>query len=748
MAVPSPKSRGLLALFLVLAVIALAYIGLTRRGAETRQGAAGAVASNWVAPSGDPIHDAENNPNDWPSYGRTYSEQRYSALDQINRGNVGQLKLAWYQDLDTNRGQEATPLVINGVMFVTTNWSKVRAIDAATGRLLWAYDPKVPGEVGVRGCCDTVNRGAAYYQGKVFVATFDARLVALDAKTGAVAWVRNTIPKDAWLGDVRSYTSTGAPRVTKGGVVMIGNGGAELGVRGFVSGFEAATGKLRWRFFTTPNIGNKPDRAASDKALHDLAYPTWAPNSGWTKSGGGGTAWDSIVYDPITDLVYIGVGNGSVWNYKQRSDGVGDNLFLGSIVAIRPETGEYVWHFQETPKDQWDYTSTQQIMTADLPIDGKMRHVILHAPKNGIFYVIDAATGKFLSGTPYTQLNWLKSLDPKTGRPEFVPDALYSLTGKTWLGIPGNPGGHNWQAMAFSPKTRLVYIPAQQIPTAYASSAHMDLNERGINVGNDAEKMIGPTDPKILAEVTKSVTGWLLAWDPVARKARFKVEHKGPANGGLLATGGDLLFQGLADGTFHAFDANDGKDLFVFDAKTGIVAPPITYAVGGKQYVAIEVGWGGIFPLMFGELSKKSGAITNHSRILVFALDGKARLPATNTVGFLPKAPPKTFDAAQVAAGHKNYANFCMACHGDNVVSGGVLPDLRWSGSLRTREGFYNVVGRGSLTPYGMVAFKSVLTSGDIDTIRQYLISRAQETYPTEEAKAKARLAKAPGARP
>jgi mono/diheme cytochrome c family protein len=275
------------------------------------------------------------------------------------------------------------------------------------------------------------------------------------------------------------------------------------------------------------------------------------------------------------------------------------------------------------------------------------------------------------------------------------------------------------------------------------ASAKMELHERGINVGNDAEKMSGPTDPKALAEASKGFQGWLLAWDPVARKAAFRVEHKGPGNGGLLATGGDLLFQGLADGTFHAYDATNGKDLYVFDAKTGIVAPPVTYAVGGRQYVAVEVGWGGIFPLMFGELSKKSGAFVNHSRILVFALNGNKTLPAANNLGYVPAVPPATFDAAQVEPGHKNFANYCMACHGDNAVSGGVLPDLRWSGALKTREGFYNVVGRGSLDAYGMVAFKSVLDPAGIDAIRQYLIKRAQDTYPRAHAEAQARAAAA-----
>ncbi|WP_080962696.1 PQQ-dependent dehydrogenase, methanol/ethanol family [Pluralibacter gergoviae] len=692
--------------------------------------------------TGREIINADKRPQDWLTYGRTYSEQRYSPLDSINERNVDQLKIAWYQDFDTNRGQEGTPLVVDGVLYATTNWSKVRAYKADTGELLWQYDPRVPGDTAVRGCCDTVNRGAAYWNGKIIIGTFDGRLVALNAKTGQPVWEVNTIPQDAQLGDVRSYIVDGAPRVAKG-VVIIGNGGAEFGARGFVSGFDAETGKLRWRFFTVPAPDNKPDRAVSDGPLSTLAYKTWGPGN-WVKSGGGGTVWDAITYDPQTDLVYIGVGNGSPWNYKLRSGGVGDNLFLGSIVALRPETGEYVWHFQETPQDQWDFTSTQQIMTADILLDGKPRHVVMHAPKNGFFYILDAKTGKFLSAKNYVDVNWAKGVDPQTGRPNTVPEALYSLTGKPWLSFPGDLGGHNWQPMAYSPKTGYVYIPAQQIPFNYVPGTDSNMKSKGLNLGLDMSKIGAPDDAKVKTQFAGLLKGWLIAWDPVKQAPAFTVDHQGPWNGGVLATAGNLVFQGLTNGLFNAYDARTGKQLWQIPLQSAVMAAPIAYAVNGKQYIAVEVGWGGIYPLLMGGMARTGGWTVNKSRLVVFSLDGDKQLPPVNKKGFLPVKPPHDFDAAQAKAGYAHYMDYCAACHGDNGESGGVLPDLRWSGAIRDPDAFYRVVGDGALTAYGMVGFKDAMTPQQIETIRQFLVGRASATY-DREVKARENQQQIPG---
>ena len=372
-------------------------------------------------------------------------------------------------------------------------------------------------------------------------------------------------------------------------------------------------------------------------------------------------------------------------------------------------------------------------MTMDLPIDGKLRHVIVHAPKNGFFYILDALTGKFLSGVPFVYQNWARGLDPHTGRPDILPEALWASTGKSWIAKPGSLGAHNWQSMAYSPKTRLVYIPGQQIPKRFEAVDHLQLNSLGQNLGRKmGDDSIPTDDPKSVAAAKAELQGWLLAWDPDKQALAYKIDHKGPWNGGILATGGDLVFQGLADGQFHAYDANNGQDLFAFDAQSGIVAAPISYAVGGKQYVAVEVGWGAAYAMGGGANSRSSGWTVNHSRIVAFALDGRAVLPSVNDQGFLPVKPPDRFNEEAAQLGYQSYQKFCAGCHGDNAVSGGVLPDVRWSGAIRAEDGFFNVVGRGALGAYGMSGFSAVLDAPQIDDIRQYLIRRAHDTYHNE----------------
>jgi PQQ-dependent dehydrogenase (methanol/ethanol family) len=432
-------------------------------GAKRAIWAAVAVASLALAACGGQkpvdgarIAGADSNPGEWVTHGRTYSEQRFSPLEKINAGNVGELGLAWSFDLPENRGIEATPLVADGVMYTTSAWSVVRAFDAKTGKLLWTHDPEVPKSTGVKACCDSVNRGVALWGGKVFYGTLDGRLEALDAKTGKVVWSKVTVDQS------KPYTITGAPRVVKG-KVLIGNGGAELGVRGYLSAYDAETGDMAWRFYTVPGE-KETDGAASDKAMKDVARKTW--NGEFWKIGGGGTVWDSMAYDPELDLLYIGVGNGSPWNRDIRSPGGGDNLFLSSIVALKPETGEYVWHYQTTPGETWDYTATQHIVLADLTIEGKPRKVLMQAPKNGFFYVLDRTNGKFISAEKYVSaVNWATGIDKTTGRPIEAPGARYEKT--LHLSNPGPLGAHNWHPMAFSPATGLVYIPAQEIPFPY-----------------------------------------------------------------------------------------------------------------------------------------------------------------------------------------------------------------------------------------------------------------------------------------
>ena len=396
--------------------------------------------------------NADREPQNWMSHGRTYSEQRFSPLRQIDANNAKQLGLTWFVDMDTAKGQESTPLVIDGVMVVSTAWSMVKAFDAKNGRVLWEFDPQVPRDTLVKGCCDAVNRGVAAWQGKIFVGTLDGRLIALNARTGKPIWSVVTVDQ------TKPYTITGAPRIVKG-KVLIGNGGAELGVRGYVSAYDVADGKLVWRFYTVPGDPSKPFESPALAA----AAKTWTGE--WWKLGGGGTVWDSMAYDAALDLLYIGVGNGSPWNRAIRSPGGGDNLYLSSIVALRPDTGEYVWHYQETPGESWDYTATQQMILADLRIEGRLRQVIMQAPKNGLFYVLDRKTGQLISAKPFVPVTWTSGVDLKTGRPIENPGIRFGETGRPIDLLPGPLGAHNWQPMAFNPRSGLVHVPAQEIAT-------------------------------------------------------------------------------------------------------------------------------------------------------------------------------------------------------------------------------------------------------------------------------------------
>ncbi len=659
-----------------LAPLALLGCNVSTGGGEA---AGGVTAALLKAPPGE----------EWLSYGRDQAEQRFSPLNQVDTGNVGQLGLAWFADLDTARGQEGTPLLIDGKIFVTTAWSKVKAYDGVTGKPLWDYDPQVPGETGPKACCDVVNRGLAAWGDKLFFGTLDGRLIALDRDTGKEAWsVQTTDPKE-------TYTITGAPRVIDGKVV-IGNGGAEFGVRGYVTAYDADSGKQLWRFYTVPG---GPDEAGKEPAYLAKARETWKGE--WWKLGGGGTVWDAMAYDPELDLLYIGVGNGSPWNQAYRSPGGGDNLYLSSIVAIRPETGEYVWHYQETPAETWDFTATQHIMLADLTIDGKPRKVLMQAPKNG-----------------------------STGRPIVKPEARYDLTGKPFVSIPGAGGGHSWHPMAFNPKEGLVYIPAMEAGFPYFPEAGWkpDRN-RGMNTGIDLGASALPADAAVRSATAAATTGALIAWDPVAQKERWRVPHPGPWNGGVLATAGGLVFQGNADGNLVAYSAKDGKELWSFFGETGIIAPPITYSIGGEQYVAVLAGWGGVWPLSpAGVLSGQKKPLPNVSRLLVFKLGGTGKLPphAFNRPPLDP--PPFKGTAAQVASGTYDYGRYCGQCHNDAAIGGGtVVPDLRRSAALENPDTWQAIVHDGALKDNGMVGFAPSLSRERAEAIRQYVIKRAND---------------------
>ncbi|AKH42956.1 alcohol dehydrogenase (cytochrome c)/quinohemoprotein ethanol dehydrogenase [Altererythrobacter atlanticus] len=655
---------------------------------------------------------------EWLTYGRDYSEQRYSPLTGIGTGNVADLGLAWFADLDTARGQEATPLVIDGKIFTSTAWSKVKAYDARSGELLWDYDPEVPGEWGAYGCCDVVNRGLAAWGDKLFLGTFDGRLVALDRDTGEVAWSRETTDR------TKPYTITGAPRVIDG-KVLIGNGGAEYGVRGYITAYDANSGDQLWRFYTVPG---DPQEEAAEPDYLAKARETW--NGEFWKLGGGGTVWDAMAYDPDLDLLYIGVGNGSPWNQSYRSPGGGDNLYLSSIVALKPETGEYVWHYQTTPGETWDFTATQHIMLADLEMDGQQRKVLMQAPKNGYFYVIDRETGELISANNYVPQNWTTGIDMATGRPIENPEARYDKTGKPFVSMPGAGGGHSWHPMAFNPVEGLVYIPAIEAGFPYVPEKDWKPDTaRGFNVGVDMGAGAMPPDAAIRQATADSTKGALIAWDPVKQEERWRVQYPGPWNGGLLATAGGLLFQGTAAGNFVAYDAHDGKELWSFPAQTGIVAPPITYELDGEQYVAVLAGWGGIWTLAPGGiLSERSGPVRNISRLLVFKLGANGELPPAPPLDRMPLDPPPFRGTKeQVTLGGYNYGRYCGQCHGDAAIGSTVLPDLRRSAVLDNADSWQMIVHDGALADNGMASFAPSIGKEKIEAIRQYVIFRANE---------------------
>ena len=691
-------TRGLLRwLLLGLWALLLAFVGVAscEPSQEKRLREGSAI-------DGARIVAADREPGNWLTHGRTYSEQRHSPLEQINDGNVAKLGLAWYFDTGTDRGLEATPIVADGILYTTGSWSIVYAIDAATGKLLWRYDPQVPREWGRFACCDVVNRGVAVWKGKVYLGTLDGRLVALDAATGEVAWDVNTIDRS------RPYTITGAPRVVKD-KVLIGNGGAEYGVRGYFTAYDAETGKQLWRFYTVPGDPSQPrESPALERALK-----TWSGT--WWEIGGGGTVWDSMAYDPELDLLYVGVGNGSPWGRHLRSPGGGDNLYLSSILAVRPDTGELVWHYQTTPGDTWDYTATQHIILADLELRGATRKVLMQAPKNGFFYVIDRETGELLSAEPYVKVTWARYIDSATGRPAERAAADWKDELKTVY--PSPLGGHNWQPMAYNPETGLVYIPAMEIPGAYGPDAAFAYAPGELNTGLDTAAVtdVGP----------EQVAGHLLAWNPVAQKEIWRVPHGGPWNGGVLSTAGNLVFQGTGDGRFVAYRADTGEALWQAKAQTGVVAAPVTYTVNGEQYVSVMAGWGGSYALLFGRAAKAMG-VQSFGRLLTFKLGGSVELPELAKAPPPPEPPPLSASPETVAQGEKLFHRHCVGCHGIGAVGGGVIADLRYA-RPEVHEAWNEIVLGGIYRGRGMAPFDKQLTRDGAQAIRAYVIKRAHE---------------------
>ena len=650
--------------------------------------------------------------DDWPSYGLDYREQRHSPLKAIDTGSVSKLGLAWSFDTDYARGVEATPVVVDGVAYVTGSWSVVYALDAKSGQLLWKFDPQVPKNVGASACCDVVNRGVAVYEGKVFFAALDTRLFALDAKTGATLWEVTTADRSK-----AEYTSTGAPRVAKG-KVFIGNGGGEFGVRGYVSAYDVNSGALIWRFYTVP--GNPADSETDATQL--MAAKTWTGE--WWKYGGGGTVWDSIVYDVELDRLYIGVGNGSPWNRNIRSPKGGDNLFLSSIVALEPDTGKYIWHYQEVPAETWDYTATQSIILGEMPFGGSDRKVLWHAPKNGFFYVIDRTDGKLLSVEAYSRQTWSLGYDMKTGRPIENPKADWTHSKEEVTVIPGAAGAHNWPPMAYSPQTKLVYIPEQSIPWVYQALPLGGVRRGTYNVGTVVAGLT-LNDPLMMEVFTRAMLkGSLVAWDPARQKEAWRVPHESAANGGILTTAGGLVFQGV-DGAsaLFAYDAANGKPLWSFPTQDTPVAAPMSYAVDGEQYILVGVSRGGTAGLL---PRPHEDPLPAKGRFLAFKLGGQAKLPTPAArVDFGDPPAPTDRSEQTFVEGEKLYREYCVRCHSLKGVGNGRLPDLRRL-PRSMYDGFESIVRDGAVEGLGMPRFGHLMNQQEIAALKTYLLVEAE----------------------
>ena len=681
---------------------------------------------------------ANANLDQWPTPGGDFGENRFSPLTQINDSNATKLGFAWEYDTKTKRGLEATPVVVDGVMYTSGTWGKVYAVDAKTGAEIWLFDPEVPGQVVRDGCCGPVNRGVAVWAGRVYVAALDGRLFSLDARTGKVLWEVDTINDHA-----RSYTITGAPRIA-GNVVVIGNAGAEFNARGYVSAFDLESGDLKWRFFTVPGTPEEP----YEHPELEVAAATWDPKSLW-EVGGGGTAWDSMTYDPALNLLYVGTGNSAVYLLKARSPSGGDNLYLSSILAINPDNGELAWHYQTTPGDSWDYTATQNLVLAEIEIKGQTRDVIMQAPKNGFFYVLDRKTGELLSANNYAPVNWASHVDLETGKPVLTEDSQYYDEPKViW---PAQVGAHGWRPMAYNKVTRLAYIPVYE-------SAHMRVNlfpdgyeykPGKPSTGVVGFAPIGPVvdfyasvlppkySPQRLKDIISSydvpkTRGVLKAWNPVTQAVVWEADAGGERNdGGILTTAGNLVIYGKSSGQLIVRSATTGELLHEVDLGTGIMAAPMTYSIDGEQYVAVMAGLGGGGFFRYPHYSaayKRS----NKGRLIAFKLGGGAPTMAeVEPELHFPEPPKRTGTPKTIKRGDEQFLWYCAACH--NNAGRGTVPDLRYLGAGKHLI-FDQIVREGILSSQGMPQFADILSKADTDAIQSYLIDQAWRSYNRHEA--------------
>jgi len=665
----------------------------------------------------------ESNTADWLAYGRTHSEQRFSPLKDINTENVNQLKPDWYTPLPDKSDMVGTPLVIDGIMYYVGEMNKTRAIDARTGKVLWEYDPKVSKEIADNGMKKVFwkhNRGLSTYGDKLFIATWDGRLIAITRKDGKEVWQTRTFDHDQPL------NITGHPKAFDG-KVFVGNGGTELGpMRGFVTAYDTETGEQVWRFHIVP--GNPAD--GFEDAAQEMAAKTWSGK--WWENGGGGNAWHGWTYDEKYNQLIFGTGNGGPWNIKVRSPEGGDNLFLCSVVAVDADTGEYKWHVQTAPGDTWDYNSNMDIVLADhLEIDGKKVDAALHAPKNGFFYTIDRSNGKVISAEKFADANWSTKFDLKEQRHIIAENARY-LDGEKNI-YPSAFGAHSWHAMSYNPELGLTFIPTNHLGNTFKDDGKNTKSDHKMEM----HKLYLGLSGWLLTKDPHETRGSLQAWDPVKNERVWQVNQESAWGAGTLTTAGNLVFQGLPDGNLKAYDARNGDELWSYDVGIGIVAPPITYKLDGKQMISLLVGPGGALASNFGGSGElgfeghgwKYGV--HERRIMTFSLDGDAVIPPQPAPAFAKPILDEKFeiDAKKADAGAGVFAgNLCVACHGGGAVAGIKAPDLRESPLLLSgnEKLFESVVRGGALLDNGMPKFPD-LTDEELESIRHFIRRQAHE---------------------
>ncbi|MBU6395449.1 MAG: PQQ-dependent dehydrogenase, methanol/ethanol family [Sphingomonadales bacterium] len=685
--------------------------------------------------------------DEWHYVGGDEAGTCFSSLTDINDSNAAQLGFAWAYDMGTERGQEATPLVIDGVMYTSGVWGIVYALNAATGEVLWTFHPGIDQASARNACCDTVNRGVAVRDGVVFVASEDGRLHALDAKTGAEKWSADTIIDRARF----TYASTGAVLLTSDSVV-IGNSGADLGdgsTRGYISAWDIRTGAFKWRFFTVPPAPGQP----FEHPELEMAAKSWAPDHDGRYQNGG-TVWDGLSYDAETDQIVFGTANASPYSRVKNAGERHDDLFNASIVAVNAKTGRMNWYYQETPGDAWDYDAVQKFVFANLPVGGgQPRRVVMQASKNGFFYTLDLKTGKLLAADPFAYVNWAKGVDLATGRPVFTEVADYSAKPKNVY--PSWAGAHTWNPMSFSPKTGLVYIPTVDQPNVMVNLEankgklrHLEgfFNANGI-IPDDTydeatlSRLFGPLPTKAELQKERGSTSLvrevLKAWDPVARKVVWEQvtsDRNRGYDGGVLSTAGNIVVQGRGDGTLRVYNATTGAELAAIQTGSHIMAAPMTYRIGGVQYIAVQVGYGGVgisYPITPADIAYRN---RNTNRILVFKLGGgPVPQPELRPDPFTyPAPPPSRATAAKIAHGEAKFTEYCSRCH---MFGPGVTPDL--SRLPKDIHGMFNdIVLGGALAGNGMAPMGDMVSRYDVEAIHAYLIDTQRKGY---EAQRKAK---------